>query len=90
MRIALDYDGTFDRDPELWRQFTVLARSRGHEVFILTRRWQHNRPVNEEGMEVIYCEDRQNIPKMLAHGHDMPDVCIDDRPWELGYPGGPL
>lgn len=90
MRIALDYDGTFTNDPELWVLFAHLAKTRGHTVFILTRRWKEkhpgnfNRPVPEEGMfKVIYCEDKDKIPVMREQG-ETADVFIDDRPWELG------
>lgn len=85
MRIALDYDGTFTADPDLWKLFIALAKTRGHDVFILTRRWKHNRPVPEEGyLEVIYCEDKDKIPMLRSKGGQEADIYIDDRPWELG------
>jgi hypothetical protein len=87
LRIALDYDGTFLADPELWVIFTHIARSRGHNVFILTRRHKSNRPVAEEGFyEVIYCEDKDKIPTMQQKGHAPAHIYIDDSPWELARP----
>jgi hypothetical protein len=38
MVFAIDFDGTFDRDPELFRQFAQLLRSRGHTVVCVTSR----------------------------------------------------
>ena len=38
MDIALDFDETFTVDPELWAGFIDLAKSRGHNVTIVTYR----------------------------------------------------
>lgn len=39
MKIALDYDGTYTEDPELWDGFVMLAHQLGHEVHIVTMRY---------------------------------------------------
>lgn len=39
MNIALDYDGTFTRDPELWLAFIGAAQGRGHCVWLVTMRY---------------------------------------------------
>jgi hypothetical protein len=38
MLIALDWDGTYTADPALWNAFIDAARSRMHEVWIVTAR----------------------------------------------------
>jgi hypothetical protein len=38
MRIALDYDGTYTADPELWDLFIKQAVVRGHTVAVVTCR----------------------------------------------------
>lgn len=47
MKIALDYDGTYTRDPGLWDLFIFNAKTRGHTVEILTMRYPH------EELEVV-------------------------------------
>ena len=38
MNIALDYDGTFTRAPDLWRRTSAQFRAAGHKVYIVTLR----------------------------------------------------
>lgn len=38
MTIGIDYDGTFNADPELWRGFIIHAASRGHNCVCVTGR----------------------------------------------------
>lgn len=38
LKIALDYDGTYDADTVLWDEFMKLAKSRGHEVILTSNR----------------------------------------------------
>jgi len=38
MIIAIDYDGTFTEDPNLWKLFIENARSHGHTVYCVTIR----------------------------------------------------
>jgi hypothetical protein len=38
LNIALDYDGTYTEDPELWDMFIRKAREKGHKVYIVTMR----------------------------------------------------
>src|ERR1700722_1875454 len=43
MIIALDYDGTYTRDPDLWDAFIDAAQERGHTVICVTNRpWAPN------------------------------------------------
>src|SRR5258706_1394980 len=84
MKIALDYDGTYTRDPSLWAYFLGMCRSRGHEVKIVTCR----KPENEidwlglnEGyrVPVLYTS---YLPKRIYCDEVgwQPDVFIDDIP----------
>jgi hypothetical protein len=41
MLIALDYDGTYTADIELWDRFIAHARANGHRVFVVTMRFPH-------------------------------------------------
>lgn len=39
MKIALDYDDTYTKDPELWDSFIAEAKERMHEVTFVTLRF---------------------------------------------------
>lgn len=90
MRIALDFDGTYDVDPELWKGFIRLARSRGHKVFVVTMRYKNSDEENDVRAELghlvdgIFCTSRQaKKPYMEAQGVNI-NVWIDDNPnWIL-------
>lgn len=47
MNIALDYDDTYTRDPQMWDWFIRDARFRGHHVYCVTMRYA------AEGTDVI-------------------------------------
>lgn len=38
MLIALDHDGTYDRDPDMWQGFMSLASLAGHRVICVSLR----------------------------------------------------
>ena len=38
LRISIDFDETFTRDPELWADFIKMALSRDHRVTMITAR----------------------------------------------------
>jgi len=38
MRIAIDYDGTYTADPQLWNGFINAAKAAGHAIWIITCR----------------------------------------------------
>ncbi len=42
MIIAIDYDGTYDRDPTLWNRFIKHCLDRGHTVYCITMRYAHS------------------------------------------------
>ena len=38
MKIALDFDDTYTRDPVMWDDFIALSKARGHDIRIVTFR----------------------------------------------------
>jgi len=75
MRIALDFDNTITRDPDLWSAFVGLALSRGHEVKIVTSRHPGLPvPIINCPIEIIYCSFT------AKRKHYDADVYIDDDP----------
>lgn len=86
MKIALDYDETYTRDPLLWNWFVEEAQSRGHTVYCVTSR-----------LETQIDDIQFTLGRLLPHGHIiacnmepkrlftqnlgiMIDVWIDDNP----------
>lgn len=41
MNFCLDYDETYTKDPTLWHQFISMAKARGHQVFCISFRFEH-------------------------------------------------
>jgi len=81
VRIALDYDGTYTRDPTLWACFIDLVRDVGHEIVCVTMR-DANDP--EEAIigvpcEVIYTSRKGKLAHMAEIGKPV-DIWIDDDP----------
>jgi hypothetical protein len=83
VRIALDYDDTFTRDPELWSAFVKMAQTRGHEVMIVTMRDPREPVAEDMPCEVIYTGHKAK-KKFLERWDITIDVWIDDSPhWIL-------
>jgi len=83
MLIAIDFDDTYTKDPELWNNFISNAKNRNHEVICVTMRYP------EEGKEVsrtigmrckVIFTERQAKKKFLQTMNIRPDVWIDDNP----------
>lgn len=77
LRIAIDYDGTVTRDPELWRRFIHMAKVAGHEVVCVTSRFADD-PV-QITCDVIYT-GMQPKGQLMALMDKAPDIWIDDHP----------
>ncbi len=72
MKIALDYDGTYTADPELWNAFIKNAIDRGHEMVCVTMRCPHE--AIQMPIPVIYTSRK-------AKFEFAPDaIWIDDKP----------
>ena len=76
MLIALDYDGTYTEDTDLWDCFIANAIKNGHEVKILTMRYPHE-TINIEGVEVIYTS------RKAKYGYIPANIYIDNEPGRL-------
>ena len=85
MTIAIDIDGTWDRDPDLFFDFAWLAKNRGHTVIIVTGRQQP-----QEKLDRLYLS-RAPVAEIIVSGGELKeDVCkrlgikvdvwIDDMP----------
>lgn len=83
MLLALDYDGTYTADPDLWLPFVRRALARGHNVICVTMRYAHEGATMDEGLKGIipvYFTDRQaKIPFLAAMGI-YPNIWIDNNP----------
>lgn len=79
MRIALDYDGTYTADPELWGAFIAKARERGHDLVMVTMRRIGNEQIENPPCAVVYTNRRAKAPFMERCGYKI-DVWIDDNP----------
>lgn len=93
MKIAIDYDRTYDQDPVLWDGFILDAMLRGHDVRIITARNHELDNIDDKirpEIRVIYCD---GVAKkwFCQHRADFwePDVWIDDKPEGI-LTNGPL
>lgn len=85
MTFALDYDGTYTADPELWDTFVKLARERGHKFLCVTQRrnTEENREaVKVPGVQVLFTELASKTWFIEQRGLTV-DVWIDDDPKAL-------
>lgn len=85
MKIGLDYDETYTKDPILWAAFVALARAQGHEVRIVTARSPTEDKIEDVGdIPVIYCDGVAKRFHCTWFANDrkgwIPDVWIDDKP----------
>lgn len=82
MIFALDFDGTFDRDPELFRVMIVLIQSRGHQVVCVTSRIAG---INDEvektvgEIPIVYADTTWKRQAARVAGYSV-NVWIDDLP----------
>jgi hypothetical protein len=74
LHIALDYDGTYTRDPQLWDWFITQAQLRGHVVTVVTMRHATEVIPLQPPCEVIYTGRKAKQSFYLA------DIWIDDQP----------
>lgn len=92
MKIALDYDGTYDQDPALWQVFIRLSKKRGHDIRVVTHRHEtlDQIDINDFDIPIIYTD---GVAKKWYCEHRepfwVPDVWIDDKPKGI-LENGPL
>jgi hypothetical protein len=86
MKIALDYDETYTRDPLLWNWFVAQAMERGHEVYCVTARSE--RSLDDVMFTLgrllppghVFATNHAAKRKFMADLGIMIDVWIDDQP----------
>lgn len=92
MNIAVDYDNTITADRELFKVFIELARTKGHDVRIVTCRSE------SYGLQPVFDYASTFVPELQVintsgqekHGycvkyHDFDvDVWVDDNPHWIG------
>ena len=83
MNIALDFDDTYTRDPQLWDHFIAQAKDRQHDIRIVTFR---KRSMTDPALDwlsqilpVIFTEYQQKRAFTNRIGWNV-DVWIDDSP----------
>jgi hypothetical protein len=84
MLIALDYDGTYTADPDLWLLFITQAKQRGHQVMVVTMRNEFEkesvlRDLQGKVDRIILTDRKAKLPYMQKLGLS-PDIWIDDQP----------
>lgn len=82
MIIALDYDGTYTADPELWLEFVKHASRNGHKVICITMRFPHENTIDPRLTELIdvMCTSRKAKKQFARTQGVVPDIWIDDNP----------
>lgn len=81
MKIALDWDGTVTRDINFWYKFVQMCKESGHDVRIVTMRYE--REIDEEmrAFEIpIICTAREQKRTFLRELGWLADIWIDDTP----------
>jgi len=84
MLIALDYDGTYTADIELWDRFIADSRANGHRVFVVTMRFPHegdeiSRRLLSKVDRIIYTSRGAKRRHLERLGHAV-HVWIDNHP----------
>lgn len=84
MKIALDFDGTFTEEPDLWVDFIRAFQSKGHKIYIVTFRSPHQRHeamdyLNVLGVRTIFTDRTPKKKYCDKHGIKI-DIWIDDQP----------
>lgn len=85
MKIALDYDGTFTEDKEMWTAFVSLCKGRGHDVRFVTFRVHYYEPWARGNEDILADAANLDIPVIFTNGEQKQkffdaDVWIDDHP----------
>jgi hypothetical protein len=90
--LALDYDGTFTADPDLWLLFIKAAQERGHQVIVVTMRYkteQYGNPTNGfepmdtrllDSVDRVIFTDRRAKKLFVTQLCVNIDIWIDDEP----------
>lgn len=90
MKIALDYDRTFTADPAFWERFVKMAKEAGHDVRIVTYRYEdasryEGTDFATNNDDIIVDAFMLDIPIVFTNHqakqeHWKADIWIDDNP----------
>jgi hydroxymethylpyrimidine pyrophosphatase-like HAD family hydrolase len=87
MLIALDFDGTYTEDSDMWDDIIKIMHRRGHKVVIVTMRYQDDpdESINKYfPFQTVYYTNRKAKKPFMDELGIMIDVWIDDSPnWLL-------
>jgi hypothetical protein len=83
MIIAIDYDDTYTKDPDLWLMFIDAALEKGHQVIVATMRAPYQKNTMDtrlvEKIPVYFTNSKAKKPELATKGIN-PDIWIDDSP----------
>lgn len=79
MNTALDYDGTYTEDPQLWEMLINVATHLVHKVYIVTMRYPEEAIRHKVGAEVHYTS-RQAKRRYMQNIGIAFQVWVDDIP----------
>lgn len=78
VNIAIDYDDTYTRNPEMWELVIDTMRDHGCKVFCVTKRWESESEDISINAPVIYAT-RSKMEAVARSGVSI-DIWIDDKP----------
>lgn len=83
MIIALDYDKTYTRDPNLWNEFIRHAKQCGHEIICITMRKPNQQEAIDRSnfkVDKLYYTSRKAKMIWAKMNNVDVDIWIDDKP----------
>jgi Glycosyl transferase 4-like len=80
MLIAIDYDGTYTADPEMWEAFARYAKMRGHEVHLVTMRHPSESVRIGQHITTVHYTDRKGKREYMLARELHVGIWIDDMP----------
>lgn len=92
LTFGIDYDGTYNADPDLFKDIIKLIKSKGHKVVIVTGRSEcTGQEIKNEMINVapiVFAGDTWKKNAALAMGYEI-DVWVDDLPESISHQYAP-
>lgn len=92
LTIAIDWDGTYNADPDLFKDIIELIKLKGHKVVIVTGRSEcTGQEIKNEMINVapvVFAGDNWKKNAAIAMGYEI-DVWIDDLPESISHQYAP-
>lgn len=89
MLIAIDFDGTFAADADLFHEFVDVAHERGHQIIIVTQRCPKYEPevrvVVGPEHPIVWAAGQTKRAAAKRAGY-LVDIWIDDNPESVSTP----